>query len=212
VTVEFRGFTTDVFAWFAGLERDNSRSYFTATRDFYEEHVRGALEAMFDALRDEFGGDVKVFRQQRDLRFSADRSPYKTRTYGVLGGRLYAQISATGLYAGTGYHQLAPDQLERFRAAVADDRSGPELEAAVAAARAAGLETAGRALKTAPRGYARDHPRLELLRHRALIAGRALPPGDGIPAGAALAHASSTWRAAAPLNAWLDAYVGPATG
>jgi uncharacterized protein (TIGR02453 family) len=206
---EFRGFAPDVFEWFRGLERDNSRAYFTATRDFYEREVRGGLEAMFDALAEEFGGEVKLFRQHRDVRFSRDKSPYKTNTYGVLGGRLYASISATGLYAGTGYYQLAPDQLERFRAAVADDRRGPELEAAVAAARAAGLEVWGRALKSAPRGYERDHPRLELLQHKSLVAGRALPPGDGIAAQAALEHAASAWRAGRPLNAWLDAHVGP---
>jgi uncharacterized protein (TIGR02453 family) len=208
---DFSGFSPSALAWFRGLERDNSRAYFAATRDVYEREVRGALEAMFEALREELGGEIKVFRQHRDVRFSPDKSPYKTNTYGLLGGRLYASISADGLYAGTGYHQLARDQVERFRAAVADAGSGPELEAAVAAARAAGLEVLGRALKTAPRGYDRDHPRLELLQHKLLIAGRELPADDGIERDAALAHARSTWRAAAPLNAWLDAHVGPTT-
>ena len=117
----FRGFAPDVFEWFAGLERDNSKAYFTATRQRYETEVRGGLEAMLDELSEEFGGHVRVFRQQRDLRFSPDRSPYKTRTYGVLqdvpgaAGGLYAQLSSRGLYAGTGYHRPAHDQLARFR-------------------------------------------------------------------------------------------------
>ena len=120
-----------MFEWFAGLERDNSKAYFTATRDFYERDVRGGLEAMLDELSESFGGRPRVFRQQRDLRFSPDKSPYKTRTYGVLEGTpgartgLYAAISASGLYAGTGYYRMARDQLERFRAAVADDGTGP---------------------------------------------------------------------------------------
>jgi uncharacterized protein (TIGR02453 family) len=203
---DFRGFPTEVFEWFAGLERDNSKAYFTATRELYERDVRGGLEAMLDELAEDFGGEVKVFRQQRDVRFSADKSPYKTRTYGVIGGRLYAQVSASGLYAGTGYHQMAPDQLERFRAAVADDGAGPALADAVAGR---GLDIAGESLRTAPRGYPRDHPRIELLRRKALIAGRQVPPGDGIPRDAALAHVAGAWRAAAPLNAWLDEHVGP---
>jgi uncharacterized protein (TIGR02453 family) len=202
---QFRGFPREAFEWFAGLERDNSPAYFTATRELYERAVRGGLEAMLEELAEEFGGPVKVFRQQRDLRFSPDRSPYKTRTYGLVGGRLYAQISASGLYAGTGYHQMTPDQLGRYRAAVADDRAGPALADAVAHS---GLEIAGEVLRTAPRGYPRDHPRIELLRRKALIAGRPLAAGDGIPRDAALAHVAGAWRAAAPLNAWLDEHVG----
>ena len=127
----------EVFEWFAGLERDNSKAYFTATRDRYETEVRGGLQAMLDELSATFGGEVKLFRQQRDLRFAPDKSaPYKTRTYGLLhsvpgpGTGLYAQLSSQGLYAGTGYHQLARDQLERFRAAVVDDRTGPQLASA----------------------------------------------------------------------------------
>ena len=124
------GFSPQVFAWFEGLERDNTKAYFTATRDFYEEEVRGGLESLLDELRDEVGGDVLVRRQQRDLRFTPDKTPYKTRTYGHV-GRLYVAISATGLYAGTGYYQLMRDQLDRYREAVADDVKGPPFEAAV---------------------------------------------------------------------------------
>jgi uncharacterized protein (TIGR02453 family) len=211
----FRGFGPGAFEWLAGLERDNSRRYFTATRDVYETEVRGALEAMLDELSLKFGGPVKVFRQHRDLRFSRDRTPYKTRTYGVLAGDpasaagLYAELSARGLYAGTGYHQLARDQLERFRDAVADERTGPVLAAAVEEARGAGLEVAGATLRTAPRGFPRDHSRIALLRHTALIAGARLPGEGGIARDAALGHVAGTWRAAAPVVAWLDAHVGP---
>jgi uncharacterized protein (TIGR02453 family) len=214
----FSGFPPEAFEWFAGLERDNSKAYFTATRDRYETAVRGGLQAMLDELSQAFGGDVKLFRQQRDLRFAPDRSaPYKTRTYGLLYGvpglaaGLYAQLSAQGLYAGTGYHQLARDQLERFRAAVADERTGPELVAATAAAHAAGLDVVGESLRTAPRGYPRDHPRIELLRRKALIAGRTRAGTGGIGRDEALDHVASTWRAAAALNAWLDQHVGPTT-
>jgi uncharacterized protein (TIGR02453 family) len=216
--MSFEGFGPSALEWFSELERDNTRAFFTATRDRYETEVRGQLEAMLDELTGEFGGTVKVFRQQRDIRFSPDRSPYKLRTYGVLlgarqgGNGLYAEVSAHGLYAGTGYHQMARDQLDRYRAAVADDATGPGLETALATAVDAGLELAGQSLRTAPRGYDRDHARIDLLRRKALIAGLRLHPGaDGIPRDAALEHVSACWRAAAPLNGWLDANVGPTT-
>jgi uncharacterized protein (TIGR02453 family) len=176
--------------------------------------VREPLEAMLDTLAGELGGEVKVFRQHRDVRFSPDKSPYKTRTYGVVFAApapLYAQVDRNGLFTGTGYHQLDSAQLERFRAAVADDAAGPALEKAIGDAHAAGVETFGEVLKTAPRGYPRDHPRVALLRHKALFGGRRLAPGaDGIDGAAALDHARATWQACGPMCAWLDAHVGRA--
>jgi uncharacterized protein (TIGR02453 family) len=213
--VSFEGFRPEAFSWFAGLEADNSRRYFTAHRDTYDVAVRGALEAMLEELADELGGRVKMFRQNRDVRFSADKSPYKTTTYGLIVDRpdslaaLYAQLSSAGLFAGTGYYALSADQLARMRDAIADDATGPALEEAIATARDAGQETFGEALKTAPRGYARDHPRVHLLRHKSMIAGSRLEPGPaGIARAAALEHARSAWGACAALNGWLDANVG----
>jgi uncharacterized protein (TIGR02453 family) len=178
--------------------------------------VRGPLEALLDELAAELGGsDVKLFRQHRDVRFSPDKSPYKTRTYGVVFARpapLFLQVDREGLFAGTGYHELDAGGLERFRAAVGDDVAGPALERAIAAAHAAGVETYGEALKTAPRGYPRDHPRVGLLRHKALFGGRRLARGrGGIGRDAALDHARTTLAACAPMNGWLDEHVGPST-
>src|SRR5208283_5952198 len=100
----FTGFPPETFTWFAGLEADNSKRYFTARRDTYDHAVRGALESMLEELADGLGGDVKMFRQQRDIRFSPDKSPYKTQTYGLILDRpdslagLYAQLSVAGLF------------------------------------------------------------------------------------------------------------------
>ncbi len=199
----FAGFGSETFEWFEGLERDNSRDYFTRTRDLYEREVRGQLEELLLELG---GGDTKVFRQHRDLRFTQDKRPYKERTYGHA-GRLFVQLSSRGLYVGTGYYRVARDQLERYRAAVADDSTGPQLEAALAGS---GLDVSGVALKTAPRGYPKDHPRIELLRHKWLVVGALLPAGD-LPADAVLAHVGGTWHAAEPVIAWLDEHVGPTT-
>ena len=211
----FEGFPPEAFAWFAGLEADNSKAYFTAHRETYDLAVRGALEAMLDELAEELDGGVKMFRQNRDIRFSADKSPYKITTYGVVlrpdsPSGLYAQISSAGLFVGTGYYRLAADQLARFRDAVVDDTTGAQLEQVVADVEGEGVETFGEALKTAPRGYARDHPRVELLRHKSLVAGRRLRPGSkGIARTPGLDLARKTWAACGPLNAWLDSHVGP---
>jgi uncharacterized protein (TIGR02453 family) len=215
----FTGFPSATFTWFAGLEADNSKAWFTAHRETYDNAVRGELEALLEELADELGGRVKLFRQHRDTRFSRDKSPYKTTTYGVIADRpdgeasLYAQLSSGGLFAGTGYYQLAADQLARFREAVADDKSGPELERILADVHAAGLESWGESLKTAPRGYPRDHPRVALLRHKMLIAGRRLEPRgrSGLARDAVLDFTRETWAACMPMTTWLDEHVGVST-
>jgi uncharacterized protein (TIGR02453 family) len=204
--VAFEGFGNGVVAWFEGLERDNSKAYFEATRATFLSDVREPFEDLLDELSLEFGGSPKVFRQNRDIRFSPDKSPYKTRTYGILygsGAAFYAAVSADGLYAGTGYWRMAADQLERYRAA-ADDA----LAELLAGAERAGLELSEPELKTAPRGFPRDHPHVALLRYKSIIAGRRLPPAE-LQGRGPLEHAAATWRAAAPLNAWLEAHVGP---
>jgi uncharacterized protein (TIGR02453 family) len=206
--VPFDGFGSGALAWFAGLERDNSKAYFERTRPVFLAEVREPFEDLLDELSLEFGGEPKVFRQHRDIRFSPDKSPYKTRTYGIVhddgGGRAwYASLSASGLYAASGYWRMEAGRLERFRAAVSDELAG-----LLADAQAAGLELAEPALKTVPRGFPRDHPHAALLRYKSVIAGRALPPGPALETRDALAFVAETWRAVAPVNDWLDAHVG----
>ncbi len=214
---KFEGFQPQVHQWFKGLEADNSKQYFAAHRDFFEESIRDQMEALLTELSDTFGGDVKLFRQHRDVRFSADKSPYKTNTYGVLRGTdtaregLYASISAHGLVAGSGYHVMARDQLDRYRQGVADDRHGPGLAMLVGQAETAGLELWGLSLATAPRGYPKDHPRIELLRRKSLSLGAALRADRGIGRTDALEFVGTTWRAAAPVTGWLDEHVGAST-
>jgi uncharacterized protein (TIGR02453 family) len=214
---KFEGFGPEVGAWFLALEADNSREYFAASRDFFEESIRGQMEALLTELSEKFGGDVKMFRQNRDVRFSADKSPYKTNTYGVVYGSdiaaqgLYASISARGLVAGSGYHMMARDQLDHYRDGVADPTYGPELRTRVARAEKAGLDLWGESLATAPRGYPKDHERIELLRRKSLSLGATLELGRGISRTDGLRFVSKTWRDAAPVTGWLDQHVGPST-
>jgi len=213
----FDGFGPKVQKWFRGLEADNSKAYFSASRDFFEDSVRGQMDALLTELSETFGGEVKMFRQNRDIRFSPDKSPYKTNTYGILYGSglaaqgLYASISARGLVAGAGYHLMARDQLDRFREAVADDGPGAELGNLTARAEKAGLELWGESLATAPRGYPKDHQRIELLRRKSLTLGATLKFGRGIGRAEGLGFVTETWRAAAPVTGWLDEHVGPTT-
>jgi uncharacterized protein (TIGR02453 family) len=213
----FGGFSPGVHEWFLRLEADNSKEYFAAHRQFFDDEVRGEMEALLTELAERFGGEVKLFRQNRDIRFSADKSPYKTNTYGVLRGTeiaaegLYASISARGLVVGSGYHVMGRDQLDRYREAVADNVHGTELSKLVGKAEKAGLEVWGESLGTAPRGYPKDHERIALLRRKSLSLGATTSSERGISRADGLRFVTRTWRAAAPVTGWLDAHVGATT-
>jgi len=206
----FRGWPVEALEFFEGLEADNSKSYWQAHRDVYETSVRAPMEALLEELEPEWG-DVRIFRPYRDVRFSRDKSPYKTQI-GAMVGDGYVQLSADGLAAGCGMWEMAPDQLERYREAVAGDRSGGELVDIVAEAREAGLDVTGReVLKTAPRGYPKDHPRIELLRSKGLVTWQGWPAGAWLGTRRAKDKVVRFLQLSAPLAGWLRTHVGPST-
>jgi uncharacterized protein (TIGR02453 family) len=156
-----------------------------------------------------------VFRPNRDVRFSKDKSPYKTRCYAVTEGEggesYYVEISAAGLVVATGYWMMANDQLDRYRRAVDDERAGPALERIMADLASQKLSNEAPGLKTAPRGYRRDHPRIALLRQKSVAVMRRSPPARWLATPAAAGRIVEVWRAARPMNIWLAAHVGPSS-
>jgi uncharacterized protein (TIGR02453 family) len=172
----FRGWRAEAIEFFEGLEADNSKAYWQAHKTVYEQEVRAPMEGLLAELEPAYG-DGKIFRPYRDVRFSADKSPYKTNIAATI-GRRYVQLNADAFGVGCGRWEMSSDDLERYREAVDDDRSGRALVKLVEAASAAGLEISGHeVLKTAPRGYPKDHPRIELLRYKGLISWREWPVG-----------------------------------
>ncbi|MEM1266528.1 MAG: DUF2461 domain-containing protein [Pseudomonadota bacterium] len=209
----FFGFGPSAIRFFEGLAANNTKVYFEAHRETFEDDVKRPLDRLLGEAAETFGGTVKIFRQNRDIRFSKDKSPYKTSTYGLVRGLprgrvYYAAIGADGFHAATGLYEMAKDQLERFRRAV-DSAHGDGLAEALAAAEAAGLVPWGDALKSAPRGYAKDHPRIDLLRRKALVLSGRIGTSETLEGRRPLEHAYETWRAAAPVLDWLEAHVGP---
>jgi uncharacterized protein (TIGR02453 family) len=167
------------------------------------------MEELLGELKKEFG-EGRVFRPYRDVRFSKDKSPYKTNIAATLSRGGYISLSSEGLGAGSGYYGLMPDQLERYRAAVADDRTGKAVARLVDRARAGGIEVSAHdVLKTAPKGYPKDHPRIELLRNKGLIYWQQWPVGAWLGTAKAKEHVVGLLRAAKPLVKWLETNVGP---
>jgi uncharacterized protein (TIGR02453 family) len=213
--VAFGGFPEEALVFYEGLEADNSKTYWTAHREVYERAVRAPLQALLDDLEPEFGPG-KMFRPYRDVRFSADKSPYKTAaaaTVPVEDGAVsfYLQISARGLFVGAGTYHMSRDQLARYREAVLTDRSGGELARISETLGAAGFEVhASERLQRVPRGVDPSHPRADLLRYKGLAAMRDFGVQPWLETPGCRDVVADAWRAAVPLVRWLGRHVGAA--
>jgi uncharacterized protein (TIGR02453 family) len=207
------GFTAKATKFFAGLERDNSKDYWTANKSIFENEVKEPMAALVDSLPERFQ-PFKVFRMNRDIRFSPDKSPYKTQhgaAHETDGTVYYLHLDARGLMAACGAYMMMPDQLERYREAVAADGTGRELEDILRDLDHHNIEVGHgmtEPLKTGPRGYPKDHPRVDLLRQKAVSAHRRLtgaPLRDGT---AVRQFVVDTFDACGPLNDWIKSNVG----
>jgi uncharacterized protein (TIGR02453 family) len=211
--VSFEGFPDEGLVFYEGLEADNSKTYWTRHKADYDAHVRGPLLALLEEMAQDFG-TAKVFRPYRDVRFSHDKTPYKTHQGAVVhpkgagAGSWYLQISADGLMVSGGCWRLESDQVGRFRRAVADDVQGPRLEAEVARLAAAGWSIEGERLVRVPAGYGVDDPRVELIKHKSLHATQRWEPADWLHDRRALDRVRDAWQDIRPLNAWLADNVG----
>ncbi|MCG7580741.1 MULTISPECIES: DUF2461 domain-containing protein [Mycolicibacterium] len=203
----FRGWPIEAVEFYEGLEADNSKVYWQEHKAVYERQVKAPMEELLAELADEFG-EGRLFRPYRDVRFSADKTPYKTTCAATLGSG-YVAFSADGLSVGSGLYMPEPAALTRFRAAVDADDTGAELAAIVADLHRAGYQTmAHEVLKTAPRGFPKDHPRIELLRHKGIAMMKSWPVGAWLGTRKAKDRVVTALRAAAPLNEWLNRHVG----
>lgn len=209
--MRFTGFPERALVFYEGLEADNSKSYWTDHRAAYDECVKAPMEALLAELGAEFG-EAKFFRPYRDVRYAKDKTPYKTQASAVVytpgGGGLYVQLAASGLLLGGGTYHPESEQVQRMRRAIADDHLGPVLADELARLRKGGWTVSGNPIKTCPTGYAKDHPRLELLRFRALTVHRDYGDPSWLATRKALSQVRRGWRALGPLNDWIATHLG----
>ena len=202
-------FTQATFDWMAAITLNNSREQFLATKAQYEGSVKSPFVEFLTELSTLFGGKPKVFRPNRDIRFSADKRPYKTKFSGFLEGAesaAYLELSMDGLMAATGYYQMAKDQLAKYREALTSEEGetlGAELRNLISQTAAT-----GEGLKTVPRGVPKDHPNADLLRLTSITYSTTLPPEQVVEADVR-EFVVQAWTRAIPLNRWLNEHVGP---
>ncbi len=209
----FTGFPHEAIDFYRRLEADNTKVFWHANKATFEVVVKAPVQALCDELGEY--GPFHLFRPNNDMRFSKSKPPYKTHqgAYGETeaGADFYVQISAQGVLVGAGYYAMAKDQLERFREALVADDRGRQIANIVGGLEKRYAFGAIEELKTAPRGFPKDHPRIELARRKGLI----MMKDFGAPAWIHTRQASqkirSVWEDAAEMNEWLNSNVGPST-
>src|SRR3954468_17049763 len=123
----FIGFPEAALDFYDDLEMDNTKSFWESHKDVYTAAVREPMLALTAELAEEFG-TAKVFRPYRDVRFAADKTPYKTAqgAFVAVGPATgwYVQIAAAGVRVGAGYYHAGGPDLSRIRAAIDTEPSG----------------------------------------------------------------------------------------
>ena len=202
----FAGFPVAALDFYDDLEVDNTRAYWEKHKDVYTESVKAPMAALCAALAPEFG-EAKVFRPYRDVRFAKDKTPFKTHQGAFVPAGpatgWYVEVSARGVRTGAGFYEASSPRLASIRAAIDDDRRGPELERLLAGLTADGWDVGGERLKTSPRGYPADHPRIGLLRHKSMTVGRSHGFEPVVHTPELLDVVRDDWRALRPFVEWV---------
>ena len=204
----FTGIPNAALDFYEDLENDNSKAFWTAHKPVYDQSVRAPMEALITELESAWG-TAKLFRPYRDVRFSKDKTPYKTAQGAWFDdSSRYVQVSAAGLFVAGGYWHTTSEQVARLRRGVGDDVAGPQLERALAAAARKGMAVGGEQLTRVPGGYAKDHPRAERLRFKTLTVSRDVGCPDWLATPKAKAQIVRLWKAMDPVVEWLHTHVG----
>jgi uncharacterized protein (TIGR02453 family) len=207
----FRGFPPGAIDFLRELEANNERDWFKANRSRYDELLVAPARALGEDLAGDFGRP-HLFRPWNDTRFHPG-PPIKEQLGLAIGyegaGGYYVELSLDGLFVAAGLHNPAPDQVARIRRLIDDGRSAAPLARAIAAAEAGGLALNEPELRRAPRGYPLDHPRIDLLRRKALTVSHRHPLARWIHGMGAGKRIRSELDAAVPLVSWLRERVGP---
>jgi len=205
---EFAGFPVAALDFYDDLEMDNTKSFWNAHKDTYESAVKAPMTALMRALEPEFGA-AKIFRPYRDVRFAKDKTPYKNHQGAFVPSGpatgWYLQVGAPGVRVGVGFYEASSSRLAAIREAIADEKRGQQLQRILNKLLKQGWELGGETLKTAPRGYDAEHPRIDLLRHKSMTLGKSYGFEPVIHTPELLDAVRADWRAATPFVRWITA-------
>lgn len=221
--LKFEGFPKASVKFFTDLAQNNTKAWFEAHREDYENNVVlpaeqfvAAMGARLQKLSPEVNADPRVnrslFRLNRDTRFSKDKTPYKTHM-GIMfweGSRprmecscYYMHLEPPKLMLGIGLYQFTPELLEVYRGACVHPQHGPALAKIAKQLEAKGYALGGKFYKKVPRGFDADHPNAELLLHNGMHAGLETKIPAEFYSPKLLDHCFAHYKNMSPLHKWL---------
>ncbi|MGH6922683.1 MAG: DUF2461 domain-containing protein [Propylenella sp.] len=221
---DFAGFSKGTAAFLRGLTKNNDKAWFDAHRVDYEAHyvepaknfvavIGPRLQKISPTVAFEPKVNGSLFRINRDVRFSKDKTPYKNhldlwfwhgdrRGWGSPG--FFFRMFSDRLILGSGMHMFEKEQLEAYRRAVVDERAGKALAKTVEKVRSAGpYEVGGATRKSVPRGFDPSHPRAEFLLHEGLFASLDTKPGKITETPEFVDYCLGHFAAMWPISRWL---------
>jgi len=224
-------FTAETLRFFKQLAAHNNKEWFEAHRDDYENNVREPmrdlveeLDVRFARFAPEIGGDPKrsMFRINRDIRFSKDKSPYKTnagcwfhhrsasRKVGSEAAEgsagFYFHLQPGKSFIGAGVWMPPRPQLNKLRSAIAEKPEGFVRMVQSLPKRFGGVSDEG-ALKRMPRGYSEDHPAAKWLKYQSFTSGRSLTDAQ-VTSAKLPALLEREYEAMLPLVRWVNGAFG----
>ena len=222
----FAGFPAEGIEFLAGLAADNTRGFFDARRDVYHRDLAAPIRlfvtdvadrlraSVAPALRAEPAVGKSLFRINRDLRFSKDKTPYNPWIDAIWweghpdarqAPAFIFRLAADHIVVGAGIMGLRGDQLKRYRQAVADPPTGAALRTAIDQIRGAHPDTrvTEPTRKRVPAPYPQDHPHGDLLRLDALHASRSLAHPEEIDTDRFTAWTADHLQPFAAVHTWL---------
>jgi uncharacterized protein (TIGR02453 family) len=222
----FDGFSSEALRFLGQLKRNNRRPWFVKNKETYEQHVKAPMTQLVQAINAElrhFAPEMvtepkrAIYRIYRDVRFSADKSPYKTHVAALLAPRSLGKHACAGYYfhfspeelllAG-GVYMPGPKELLAIRNHLAENSK--VLRRIITNGQFkklfGGLE--GDQLSRVPKGFASDHPAADLLRYKQFLVAATHPP-DLALRGELLPTLIQAFKAMTPLVRFLNAPLKP---
>ena len=187
--IGFKRFSDKTFQFFKDLENNNTREWFEDNRSVFEEHVMNPAQEFVMEMGERLKSlcpkivaipktDKSIFRIYRDVRFSKDKTPYKTHLGIFLweGPRkklgnpgFYLQLDKSQILIACGLYQLPSELVKPYRDAVSDFKKGSEVAKILKKiTKNSSYKLGGSHYKRVPRGYDPENPNAELLLHNGL--------------------------------------------
>lgn len=224
---EFNGFQDETLKFLAELKLNNSREWFDENRDRYEKYlmeparkfviaIGDRLKEIFPEIRAEPKVNKSLFRMNRDIRFSPDKSPYKTNL-GIIfpeGPRkrmecpgFYFHLEEDSLMLAGGMYMIPKDLLDPYRQVVAKEQPAKELAKILKKAEKDGIEIGGLHYKRIPRGFSEEHPYSFLLKHNGVYGMETTKVPDELFSKELLDYSLERFLRIDPMNRWFLKYL-----